>query len=107
MKAAAAAGLDINLRWIEFRFSRVSKRKIHEAELAIYGRHGVMNMESLACTAYILARHISQILDWKGSSRPTLSIIVKVKAYELVACFFDLCPLVKEKWAKKQKQKNR
>jgi hypothetical protein len=46
MKAAAAAGLDINLRWI------VSKRKIHEAELAIYGRawrdgYGVLGLHGI------------------------------------------------------------
>jgi hypothetical protein len=54
MKAAAAAGLDINLRWIEFRFSRVSKRKIHEGELAIYGRawrdgYGVLGLHDIYC----------------------------------------------------------
>jgi hypothetical protein len=51
MKAAAAAGLDINPRWIEFRFSRVSKQ-IHEAELAIYGwtwrnEYGVLGLHGI------------------------------------------------------------
>ena len=73
--------------------------------------HDVMDMESLACTAYIADRleRKTEIDGLLCASWPTLSIIViKIKAYGVVACFFDPYASSRQsKMGQETKQKNR
>jgi len=74
--------------------------------------HDVMDMESLACTAYITDR-LERKTELMGCSvleqlADAGYIIVMIKAYDLVACFFDLYISSRQsKMGQETKQKNR
>jgi len=73
--------------------------------------HDVMDMESLACTAYIADRlerktEIDGLLCARTAGRRCLSSSLRLRHMaSLLASLFRMRPLVKAKWAKKQNRK--
>ena len=105
MEATRAVGLRLKLWWIELRFSMVGYMK---QRLLFMDGHDVMDMESLACTAYIADRlerktEMDGLLCARTAGRRCLSSSLRLRHMaSLLGSLIRMRPLVKAKWAKKQ-----